>query len=55
MIPLLADENRMVDVGGQPLEWRGRWIYASPLTEAILPPLLPATYPRTYWKERVNR
>jgi len=54
VIPLLAAENRMVDVGGQPLEWRGRWVYALGRT-LPLPPLLPATYPRTYWKERVNR
>jgi len=51
MQPLLEPENRIIDAAGNALEWVGRWVYAD-RRSTLLPPTLPATYPRYYFKHK---
>ncbi len=45
----MTEFERMVDRYGHELEWRGRWVYVVP--RYGFPPELPATFPRSYYKE----
>lgn len=48
---LAGSYERMVDQLGRPLTWRGRWQLAEPtITLPDTPPVLPATFPRYYYK-----
>jgi hypothetical protein len=54
MVPLLAMADRMLDQAGHRLEWRGRWVYANRGITRLLPPTLPATYPREYYPKGIR-
>jgi len=48
----MTDFERMVDQVGRPLTWDGQWRLLDRSGYDELPPILPAVFPREYYKER---